>query len=290
MSNSNYKCKEILEDSEIISEFFKFTQFRESTKESLLSEITANDDKQILRIPEELKRKIIQFTNLYYEQKETILLKLSQYISDYINKINCKLNVQHFYDRTEIQIRLLKYLQGEPKERSKIAEFFNTSNNTINSWIKTITEEDAYVLGQSLEGHLKLSHNTFNYTAHPIFLNLNLVELNMLLTVLKQNEDNKDIEKIINDIEYQMTDYAKATIKNELNYLKKPKRAKLSPEETEDLGYYLKASIKVKVKLRNIEAPLIGIIKYINHSYSINGQEFRAQEVENLEEISEKTT
>lgn len=152
------------------------------------------------------------------------------------------------YDPDEFKVLLLKHLQPtadrERHTRTDIAQYFLTSDKTVNTYISMMApmrdrEAGDKVLGQVVEVSPARGTNVPESTTHPVFLPLNMVELYTLVDALvghtHDQVEGRIIRSVLNRLYDQTTQYARERLSRieGLDNALDPVRV---PDDKEDFG------------------------------------------------------
>ena len=174
----------------------------------------------------QIKEDTLSFTSRYFDDRPDVVRSLDVLfaelgMNDETKRRRDYLSFERIYRRDEVIVLLLKHLQsatdGNRYTRAEIADFFLTSEKTINTYIALLRpskdpERRARVFGQAVQLNPDRGTNKPDSTTHPLFLPLNMVELYTLVDVLVQHMDDlvegRIIESILGRVLDQTTGYA----------------------------------------------------------------------------------
>lgn len=123
-------------------------------------------------------------------------------------------------ERAEVETEILKLTQGgtdperNKRSREELAEMLHFSTEALKPYLKRLREENhRNLMGSSVGIRLKYGDNTYDSTIHPVFLALNLSEVNFLVNHLRlqfRGTPHEQIAEMISyDIYRQLSDYAR---------------------------------------------------------------------------------
>lgn len=156
----------------------------------------------------------------FFDERPAVIYALRGFLERYGTPegiVGRTLSFDSIYDRDEIYVLLLKYLQGTPEEgtrrtRQDIAEYFSTSVNTIDKYVNEL-QDGVTLFGNRLDVTVMRGTNECESSIHPLFLPLNLVDIYTLLSTLREsNEDDvrhRLLGRIADDVYSQLSPYAK---------------------------------------------------------------------------------
>lgn len=126
-----------------------------------------------------------------------------------------------FYDDSELDIKLLKYLQsGEDesakKTRPQIAEHFSISETALKEHLSRL-QDGCNMLGETVKiEELRRAKNTYDSTVHPVFMALDLSDVYFLTVVVPRLAKNtmycESAQRLAIKAHEQLSDYAKGII------------------------------------------------------------------------------
>ncbi len=116
-----------------------------------------------------------------------------------------KLVWEDMHDKTEIQIEILKLTQGGtdpgPNRRTKeeLADILHKSRKGIHPYLIEL-QDGTNVLGSEVQISLANKSNVYDSTIHPVFMALNLSEVNFLVNQLRFHFKGTEYERMVTEI------------------------------------------------------------------------------------------
>lgn len=186
---------------------------------------------QDLRVSEQeilkqIKESTLSFTSRYFDDRPNAVRSLDALFAEFGMDDEAERRKKYFqferiYHRDEVIVLLLKHLQsatdGNRYTRAEIADFFLTSEKTINTYIALLRPSidpglRARVFGQAVQLNPDRGTNKPDSTTHPLFLPLNMVELYTLVDMLVKHVNDpiegRIVESLLGRVLDQTTGYA----------------------------------------------------------------------------------
>ena len=163
---------------------------------------------------EEIREGTRAFARGFFDDRPDVVRSLDSLIAELGVKDEAErrkefLPFKRLYTRDETMVLLLKHLQPasgrERYTRERIAEYFLTSERTINDYIGELlpamdSRRSARVFGQIVQMDPARSTNIPESTTHPLFLPLNMVELYTLVDMLVRHVDDQVEGRIVGSV------------------------------------------------------------------------------------------
>ena len=174
----------------------------------------------------QIKEDTLSFTNRHFDDRPDVIRSLDALFAEFGMDDEAERRKKYFqferiYRRDEVMVLLLKHLQsatdGNRYTRADIADYFLTSEKTINTYISLlrpskVPELRARVFGQAVQLNPDRGTNKPDSTTHPLFLPLNMVELYTLVDMLVKHVNDpiegRIVESLLGRVLDQTTEYA----------------------------------------------------------------------------------
>lgn len=200
-----------------------------------------------------IRDETIRFIRRHFDDRPEVVLSLDRLFAELVTTDESDrrkefLPFDNIYDPDEFKVLLLKHLQPtadrERHTRTDIAQYFLTSDKTVNTYISMMApmrdrEAGDKVLGQVVEVSPARGTNVPESTTHPVFLPLNMVELYTLVDALvghtHDQVEGRIIRSVLNRLYDQTTQYARERLSRIEGFddALAPVRV---PDDKEDLG------------------------------------------------------
>ena len=199
----------------------------------------------------------------------------------------------------EIKIELLKLTQtgnpeGNHQSRDELAAALFMSPEALKPHLKKL-QQGMNLLGSHVKIELAHSDNVYDSTIHPIFLALNLTEVNFLVNCLRLQFRGSEFEKIADDIAAdvyrQLSDYGKRVTdrvagQNAIEAMGDRPKRELRPGyrkeiDTQDIPYLFKSRQCVMEDISNSGEKIYGKIRAENGEYvfeAVDGEKYELTE------------
>lgn len=223
----------------------------------------------------QLKQALSSFAKSRWEDRE----KAIWIVHDFFGTIgiDARINLNDSYEgRVEPFVRIMKHIQEGGHTQEEIAAYFNTSTTTIENYMAPL-QTGVDLLGKHIRiQELIKGSNKYDPSIHPVFLTLNLTEVNALTVVLKQlfgaegpmadHPCQQQFLSIANDVHSQLSSYAAEVINANAN------RAGVAFEQCPDyrreemqVAYFLKSGEKCSVECAGFDRTLVGTFSPASH-------------------------
>ena len=223
----------------------------------------------------QLKQALSSFAKSRWEDREEAIMVAHDFFGSI--GIDAKINLNDSYEsRVEPFVRIMKHIQEGGHTQEEIAEYFSTSTTTIEKYMAPL-QTGVDLLGKHIQvKELERGSNKYNPSIHPVFLTLNLTEVNALTVVLKQlfgangpmadHPCRQQFLDIANDVHSQLSNYAADIIDANAE------RARVAFEQCPDyrqeemqIAYFLKSGEKCVVECAGFGNPLVGTFSLANY-------------------------
>ena len=184
---------------------------------------------------------------------------------------------KRYEKKIEPYIDLLKYLQQGSHTRTEIAKHFGASETTIQKYLSDL-EQGVHMMGKTIKvNSFTWNSNHYDPSIHPIFLTLNLTEVNALTVELKRlfgdggelenHPFRKQFLDIADDVHSQLSNYAALNIDANANLanirFNEPLKTESYRNEEAQLAYHMKSSARCEVHCHK-RGVLTGFFTYQN--------------------------
>ena len=167
---------------------------------------------------------------------------------------------------------------GAKKTKAELEEEFGISYETIRRYFGRLQEPHS-LLGSNVKVLFEEDPVSYESTIHPVFLALNLVEVNLLTTMLKHTFKDTGLSEVANDIAddiyRQLSEHARSIIDNsgkklqvrfEHNPKKLEKKAGYRQERSELENCYKRDCFGTLTLKRDLSHPYSGTLSYVGEN------------------------
>lgn len=170
---------------------------------------------------ERVRKKISEIIrDLPFEHRYDLLEIINAFMNKHFGNLGySELLLEKHRERAEVEIEILKLTQGgtNPElnqgSRENLAEKLHFSTDALKHYLSAL-QNGQNLLGSDVKIELERGTNIYDSTVHPVFLALNLTEVNFLVNHLRLEYEGTEFESIANQISYdiyrQLSEYGKS--------------------------------------------------------------------------------